>query len=357
MYRRTPNASASSARHAGRLARTVLVLGLATASLPAALFAADSTATVAKPDSAKPVMFLDEVLVTGSRYPRAYYESPQSLSFLLRKQIREQAPTVAGDVTGLLPGVDNSKDSPWEQRPVIRGLSGQRVLVLMDGSPLNSARGNGPHPSLVDVSQIERIEVVRGPSSVAYGSDALGGVMNIITRQAPQGDAPSIAGSATLGGSSADQQRTGYLELMPRFGKLSAFLSTGGRKADDFDTPDGTVPNSGFKDYNAIANLRYALTEKTALKAGYQVYRGKDIGIPGLSFESPGASQEPCTVATCLSSGRRRSRSSIAGDASSAVSSSPGRRVSTSHSAPVPAPTSSTAAPGSRWTTRPRSAR
>jgi len=302
MFRRTPNASASSARHDGRLARTALVLWLASASLPTALLAADST-TAAKPDSttaarpdsakaAKPVLFLDEVLVTGSRYPRAYYESPQSLSFLLRNQIREQAPTVAGDVVGLLPGVDNSKDSPWEQRPVIRGLSGQRVLVLMDGSPLNSARGNGPHPSLVDVSQIDRIEVVRGPSSVAYGSDALGGVMNIITRQAPGDGAPTIAGSATLGGSSADQQRTGYLELMPRFGRLSAFLSTGGRKADDFETPDGKVPNSGFRDYNAIANVRYGLSEKTSLKAGYQVYRGKDIGIPGLSFDSPGASQE-----------------------------------------------------------------
>ncbi|HYM81351.1 MAG TPA: TonB-dependent receptor [Candidatus Limnocylindria bacterium] len=245
------------------------------------------------PDSIRPVKFLDEVLVTGARFPRAYYESPQALSFVLRGQLRELAPTVIGDAFQLLPGVDNSKDSPWEQRPVVRGLSGQRVLVLMDGSPINSARGNGPHPSLVDASQVERIEVVRGPGSVAYGSDALGGVINIITRQGPFAEhGHSFRGSATLGGSTVDRQRTGYLELMPQIGRWSAFISSGARRAENFDSPDGEVRNSGFSDYNALANVRYDFTEKTSLKAGYQIYRGSNIGIPGLSFETPGAMQD-----------------------------------------------------------------
>jgi hemoglobin/transferrin/lactoferrin receptor protein len=273
--------------------------------LPAALLALGAvlaTAAVARaaekaatpPDTTKPVMFLKETLVTGSRYPRAYYESPQALSFVTRTQLRQQQPTVVGDVLYGVPGVDNSKDSPWEQRPVVRGLSGQRVLVMMDGSPMNSARGNGPHPSLVDQSQVERIEVVRGPSSVAYGSDALGGVINIITRQAPlEGPDRSLKGSAIIGGSSVDQQRNGYLELIPRIGKLSAFLSAGARKTEDFETPDhGKVLNSAFSDYNAMANVRYAFTGRTALKAGWQLYRGHDIGIPGLTVSVPGFSQD-----------------------------------------------------------------
>jgi hemoglobin/transferrin/lactoferrin receptor protein len=263
----------------------------ATAPAPAAPVKPSRSSALA--DTTRPALFLDEVVVTGSRYPRAYFESPQALSFLSRTQIRELAPTVLGDVLQLLPGVDNSKDSPWEQRPVLRGLSGQRVLVLMDGSPMNSARGNGPHPSLVDAGQVDRVEVVRGPSSVAYGSDALGGAINIITRQAPFADGGmSLAGSATLGGSSVDRQRNGYLELMPRFGKFAAFLSSGGRRAEDFESPKGKVPNSGFTDYNALFNLRYDFSDRLALKGGYQVYRGNDIGIPGLSFVMPGASQD-----------------------------------------------------------------
>src|SRR5262249_58567577 len=143
-------------------------------------------------------------------------------------------------------------------------------------------------------SQVERIEVVRGPSSVAYGSDALGGVINIITRQAPTANVSrSFPGSATIGGSSADQQVNGYVELMPTVGRLSAFVSAGGRKTEDFETPDnGKVPNSSFSDYNAMANLRYATSDRTALKAGWQLYRGHDIGIPGLTVSVPGFSQD-----------------------------------------------------------------
>lgn len=238
-------------------------------------------------DTTKPVTFLREMVVTGARYPRAYYESPQALSFVTRAALLEQTPTALGDVLGTLPGVDMSKDSPWEQRPILRGLGGQRVLVMMDGSPMNSARGNGPHPSLLDPSQVDRIEVVRGPSSVAYGSDALGGAINIITRDPVLPAGEIFRGSASVGGSSVDKQRNGYLELMPRVGKLTAFLSGGGRRALDYTLPDvggisQRVARSGFKDYNALANLRYALTRHMALRGSYQLYRGRDIGLPGL---------------------------------------------------------------------------
>jgi len=254
------------------------------AAAPPAVPPATSASSFA--DTTKPVMFLKEIVTTGSRYPRAYYESPQALSFVTRAQLREQTPAVVGDLLSQLPGVDNSKDSPWEQRPVLRGLGGQRVLVLMDGSPVNSARGNGPHPSLVEPEQVDRIEVVRGPSSVAYGSDALGGAINIITRDAGPPGGDRFRGSAHVGGSSADHQKYGSVELMPQVGKLSAFISGGARKALNFKLPDGIrVDDSGFKDWNGLANLRYGLTEHMTLKGGYQVYRGTWIGLPGLTAE------------------------------------------------------------------------
>ncbi|MGH7740932.1 MAG: TonB-dependent receptor plug domain-containing protein, partial [Candidatus Eiseniibacteriota bacterium] len=292
---RTP-ASAWSARLTGRwISASQAILMLAALGLAGRAWAADAAPANASAmaDSTKPVMFLKQTLVTGARYPRAYYESPQALSFVSRTDLREQRPTVLGDALWNVPGADGGKDSPWENRPVLRGLGGQRVLVMMDGDALNSARGNGPHPSLVDPTQVERVEVVRGPSSVAYGSDALGGVINIITRPAPVATTGnSMRGAASIGGSSADNQFNGDIQVLPQLGKVSAFLSAGERKADDFRTPDhGDVANSSFNDYNAIANLRYAMTGSTALKAGWQLYRGHDIGIPGLSVQQPGYSQ------------------------------------------------------------------
>jgi hemoglobin/transferrin/lactoferrin receptor protein len=290
----------------------VVALALMRLALPAAAQSRDSTGFlvpgpghrdtvyVAPPafsDTTRPVLFLREMVVTGSRYPRAYYESPQALSFVPRARLLEQEPTVLGDVLSTLPGVDNSKDSPWEQRPVLRGMGGQRVLVLVDGAPINSARGNGPHPSLVDPSEVERVEVVRGPTSVAYGSDALGGAINIITREAGLPQGPALRGSATLGASTVDHGREAHGELMPHVGKLSAYLAGGGRQVKDFKVPnsdgfDVTVPKSGFEDWNAMGNLRYPLTEQLTLRAGGQVYRGTDIGLPGLHTEFPGFLQD-----------------------------------------------------------------
>jgi hemoglobin/transferrin/lactoferrin receptor protein len=269
-----------------------LAAGLALAAV-APVPAAEVVAVSAFADTTRPVLFLKETLVTGARYPRVYYESPQALSFVSGQQLRESAPVVLGDVLSTIPGVESNKDSPWEQRPSIRGLTGQRVLVLVDGSPMNSVRGNGPHPSLLDPTQVERVEVVRGPSSVAYGSDAIGGVINIITRE-PRFSRPDevLRGSASLGGSvSGLPARDGSLEFSARARKLSGFFAGSGRKTDDFRNADGTVPHSSFSDWNALANLRYDLTDRLALKGGYQLYRASDVGIPGLDFAFPGASQ------------------------------------------------------------------
>jgi outer membrane receptor protein involved in Fe transport len=281
--------SATKLSALGALVVTLVVgagIGSARAQEPASAAPHES----AFADTSRPVQFLKEIVVTGARYPRAYYESPQALSFIQRAQLREQVPTAVGDALATMPGVDNSKDSPWEQRPVLRGLGGQRVLVLVDGMPMNSARGNGPHPSLVDPAQVERIEVVRGPSSVAYGSDALGGVINIITREALP-SAQGFMGSATLSASSSDGQGNGYLELMPHVGRLSAFLSSGMRQASNVHAPHVEIPNSDFKDYNALANLRYDLSDLTSLRLGWQLYRADDVGIPGLSINDPDALQ------------------------------------------------------------------
>jgi hemoglobin/transferrin/lactoferrin receptor protein len=290
----TVRASAWSATVPARLglAAQVMLL-LAISGVPSIARAANAGPTSALADTTRPALFLKETMVTGARYPHAYDDSPQAQSFKTRKELSEQRPTVLGDALYLMPGTDNAKDSPWEQRPVLRGLGGQRVLVLMDGFPVNSARGNGPHPSLLDETQVERIEVVRGPSSVAYGSDALGGVINIITRQASTATTgSSMRGAATIGGSSVDKQGNADIQLMPQIGRLSAFISAGGRNAQDFKTPDnGTIENSSFKAYNAIANVRFAMSSSNALTAGWQLYRAKDIGIPGLDVTVPGFEQ------------------------------------------------------------------
>ena len=282
--------TASPAPRARRRRATLALL--ATLLAPAPALPASDVPRPVLADTTRPVLFLEEVVVTGTRRPHAYYESPQALSFVSRRELREGAPVALGDVLSRLPGVDCNRDSPWEQRPSVRGLAGQRVLVLVDGEPMNSARGHGPHPALVDPGQVERIEVVRGPSSVAYGSDALGGVINILTRD-PWLEAPGgLHGSVSLGGSTAESERDARLELVTRRGPLGVFVSGGGRRAEDFRAGGGgDVANSGFSDWNGQARLRYEATERLTVRLGYQFSRTRDVGIPGLSFVEPDATQ------------------------------------------------------------------
>lgn len=281
--------SSRPAVRSGRVCAIALVFFVL--AVPTGVRAAEIETASSLADTTKPAALLKEFVVTGSRYAREIYRSPQSLSLVSLRNLRQQLALVPGDVLAQVPGVASSKDSPWAQQPVLRGMSGQRVLVLMDGSPMNNVRGRGPQPSLVGAEQIERIEIVRGPASVAYGSDALGGVINIITREAAPGAAPSLVGAATVGGSTVDKQRDGYLELIPRVGKFSAFLSGGYRKADDFESPQGKIEDSAFEAYDALFNLRYDFTPHTVLKSGMQFYRGTDIGIPGLTVDTPEFSQ------------------------------------------------------------------
>jgi hemoglobin/transferrin/lactoferrin receptor protein len=276
----------------------------AAAAQPAATTTAPTSPTAVKAttarsvlaDTSRPATFLKETVVTGSRYPRRYFESPQATSFLSQSQLRDMIPGVISDAFQQIPGADNAKDSPWEQRPVLRGLSGQRVLVLVDGMPMNSARGNGPHPSLVDANQIERIEIVRGPSSVAYGSDAIGGAINIITRAAQPAsqyaEARGMNGHASFGGSSAEDLFGGQVEVRPHADKLSAVLAGGWHDAKDLESAAGKIHNSAYGDWNGLVGLNYEHSRRLNVSAGYQLYRGNDIGIPGLSFEQPGASQD-----------------------------------------------------------------
>src|SRR5438093_470835 len=95
--------SAASARNAGMIGTLALTLAL-TALDPGQVRAQDAGSESAFADTTKPVTFLHEMVITGSRYPRAYYESPQALSFVSRTQMLERMPNTAADILATMPG-------------------------------------------------------------------------------------------------------------------------------------------------------------------------------------------------------------------------------------------------------------
>lgn len=127
-----------------------------------------------------------EVVVTATRVERQLFETPISVSVAGDREVSESNTSRTPDILSGTEGVLIQKTNAGGGAAYIRGLVGKQILILVDGVRLNNSNYRyGPHQYLntIDPGIIERIEVVRGPASVLYGSDALGGVINVITKR------------------------------------------------------------------------------------------------------------------------------------------------------------------------------
>src|SRR5687768_8074660 len=126
--------------------------------------------------------FREEVNVTATGEEESVFDSFQSVNSVGGTRIAEQASTAIGEVLERESGVGKRAFGPGTARPVIRGFDGDRVLVLQDGARSGSAASqSGDHGEPIDSMNLERLEVIKGPATLLYGSNAIGGVVNAVT--------------------------------------------------------------------------------------------------------------------------------------------------------------------------------
>ena len=159
---------------------------------------------------------LSEVVVTAAPYVVSLDSTTTSVNVIKRDAL-DLAPSAGlGDVLAHLPGVRSSFFGPGSSRPVIRGLAGPRVQVLTNGVGQIDASGLSPdHQVASDPQEAERIEVLRGPSALAYGGSAIGGIVNVIDERIPSSFEPGVHGRALATYSTMDDGRqvSGALNL------------------------------------------------------------------------------------------------------------------------------------------------
>ncbi len=198
------------------------------------------------------VFRVDPIVVTATRGARELSAIPRPISVVQRRDIFEKVPNSVGDLFRDLPGLDVTGVGVNQARPQIRGQRGQRILLLSDGLRMNNSRRQsdfGEIPALVDVNGVERVEVVRGPASVLYGSDAIGGVVNIINR-VPQLE--GMHGTASFRRGTVEEQNSGSARVYGRFGGFN--IRAGGtlRKADSYRAPSGSFGNIVLADETEV---------------------------------------------------------------------------------------------------------
>lgn len=128
----------------------------------------------------------EEVTVTATRSLQATSEIPQTVTVVSESEIETRRPVSISQSFERSPSVLSTDPNPFRARPQIRGLQSNRLLVTVDGERLNNPRFGadfvGVSPNLIDTSQVRSVEVIAGSASSLYGSDAVGGTINIITK-------------------------------------------------------------------------------------------------------------------------------------------------------------------------------
>jgi outer membrane receptor protein involved in Fe transport len=242
----------------------------------------------------------ETVTVTATRTQLSTEETAVPTSVVGRDQIERKAVNTLGDVFRTLPGTSTVNEGAFQVRPRIRGLDSNRVLILVDGERLNNSRTStgqsGIEIGLVETSQVETLEVVRGSGSVLYGTDALAGTINIITRDTPARRESGFRFGGTLDTfySSNEKGRRGNLAVNGSSKNFAFRVSqsldrfqnyfTGdlnGRRIDGV-TADGEVLNSQSHGGNTQAVGRVFLNDTNTLRLNYERRRAANVGSASL---------------------------------------------------------------------------
>src|SRR5438270_2109352 len=191
---------------------------------------------------------LEPVTVTATRQPLASEFSPLSADALGGDELRRAQSVSLAQVVEALPGVRAITTGSQIGKPVIRGFSGPRVLVLENGSRLEDYSWSDEDGPSVDARLAQRVEVIRGPASVLYGSDALGGVVNVIPEELPDanGGPRAMRSGFEVSGASNNAELEGAARLEGASGGWGRRVFGIGRFASSLHTPAGERDNTGF---------------------------------------------------------------------------------------------------------------
>lgn len=198
----------------------------------------------------------EEVTVTATGTEQAVSNSIQSVNVIGSLELAQKNPVSLGEALDQELGVSKRSFGPATARPVIRGFDGDRVLVLQDGDRIGGLGfQSGDHAEPLDVLSVERIEVVKGPATLLYGSNAIGGVVNAIDGHDSAHE--GFNGYVTGLGSTNNWQGGGSAGFEYGTKHVLFWGNGGGQKVNDYDTPIGRITNSYARDGNFTAGVGY----------------------------------------------------------------------------------------------------
>jgi iron complex outermembrane receptor protein len=225
----------------------------------------------------------EEVIVTATPLRERGLDVAQPTTVLLGDELSRQIAASIGETLDSVPGISGTYFGPAASRPVIRGLSGERVLILEDGiASLDASSLSQDHAVTVESALARQIEVIKGPATLLYGNGTVGGVVNVVTDRVPSAllDRP-IGGAFELRGDTAIEEKTGAGHVDATAGAFAFHL-------DGYKRETGNIEIPGFALSDAKRAELEAAGEPVDLTSGEvrNSLSESDGGAFGLSYVS-----------------------------------------------------------------------
>jgi iron complex outermembrane receptor protein len=226
---------------------------------------------------------LAEIVLTASPTASGFRYQPDAV--FLGENLQRQSQASFGEMLNGQPGVAMRSMGSAPARPVIRGLDGDRILILENGERMGDiSETSADHAISLDPLVASRIEVVRGPASLLYGSSALGGVINLMTTDIPDDWDPGFGGVASIQGATVNNMAAGFARATYGSEKWAGSARIAYRKAGDIKTPEGRVPGTSMDNFGGAF--------------GWGINRGNlsggaSLSVSDMTFEIPEGIDNP----------------------------------------------------------------
>ncbi len=220
---------------------------------------------------------LAEVVFTSSPTRSGFRYQPDQAFFGEGLQRRSEASF--GEMLKAEPGVNMRSFGSAPSRPVIRGLDGDRILVLQNGERMGDvSETSADHSISLDPLAASRVEVVRGPASLLYGSSALGGVINLITTDIPEDWDLGTSGILSAQGATVNDMGAGFGRLTYGAENRAATGRFSFRQSGDINTPEGLITGTSMQNYDGSMGMGFR---------GDDISGGLSAGLTGQTFQIP----------------------------------------------------------------------
>jgi len=224
-------------------------------------------------DGAEQSNNLDEIIITANRYSQAVNESLSSVSVITRDDIENSTAQDLPTLLSTVAGFDMRASGAYGKTTsfFMRGTNSSHLLTLVDGVKLYSATAGNTSLQHISLDQIERVEIVRGPRSSVYGSEAIGGVIQIFTRKGK--NKSSASANVGLGSNSSKELSASFSGASE---KARFNLTASSFKTDGIDAIIHTTPNDkdGYNNDSISTNLNYQFSPQLSLQSSFMNAQG-----------------------------------------------------------------------------------